>query len=185
MGHPEQHHKREESVHTPLPPKRHREWEDEARGSQSAPNDEKRPRLEEHLPPRLPSAHERPPSQPNHAHMDEIRRAEEHRRINDGYHPSEAAHHPPTLGPVPPPQISTPQSEAPPHSFTPQNAPRPKDSPPHEPPARKMEVDENYDDDGEDEKRGPPSATPTKRESPRTERAPTSDSKPEPTKVEA
>jgi hypothetical protein len=33
-----------------------------------------------------------------------------------------------------------------------------------------MEVDENYDDDGEDEKRPIAGVTPTKRESPRTER---------------
>jgi hypothetical protein len=33
-----------------------------------------------------------------------------------------------------------------------------------------MEVDENYDDDGEDEKRPATGVTPTKRESPRSER---------------
>lgn len=189
MGHPDVPREREDVSRNAMPPKRHREWEEEARGPQTAPNDEKRPRLEEHMPPRLPSTHERPPSQPNHAHMEELRRAEEHRRINDGYHPSEAAHHPPALGPVsgsapPQPRVSTPQNEAPIHSFTSQNGPRPKESPPHEPPARKMEVDEDYDDDGDDEKRVPASTTSSRRESPRMERGQASDPKAE-TKQEA
>lgn len=42
----------------------------------------------------------------------------------------------------------------------------PKESPSHEPAARKMDVDENYDDE-EEEKRPAVSGTPSKRESPR------------------
>jgi len=44
-----------------------------------------------------------------------------------------------------------------------------KESSPHEPAARKIVVDENYDDDGEDDKHMG-GTTPTRRESPRVER---------------
>lgn len=64
---------------------------------------------------------------------------EEPRRME--YHPSEAAHHPPAHnmpGQLPPMQQGPPP-------------------PPHEPEraARKMDIDEEYDDSGEDEKKVP------------------------------
>ena len=92
-----------------------------------------------------------------------------------GYHGHDGAHHPP---PPPPPQSSQQQGPPPPppppnrEQQAPQRSPprsgftgdrgssstereRPiKDSPPTEGVARKMEVDEDYDDEGEDDKRG-------------------------------
>lgn len=66
---------------------------------------------------------------------------EEPRRME--YHPSEAAHHPPSHGM---PGQLPPMQQGPP--------PPP---PPHEPEraARKMDIDEEYDDSGEDEKKVP------------------------------
>lgn len=57
------------------------------------------------------------------------------------YHPSEAAHHPPThgmAGQLPPMQGPPPP---PPQAHEPERA------------ARKMDIDEEYDDSGEDEKK--------------------------------
>lgn len=106
---------------------------------------------------------------------DEIRRADEQQRhANDGYHPSEAAHHPPAhampnhlppmqqgpspmpgtlherLPPTPAPKDYSQEERArlehPPAPVTPQvNEP--------ERAARKMDVDEDYDDSGEEEKK--------------------------------
>jgi glucose repression mediator protein len=155
------------------PPKRMREWEDETMNAKQ-PNDEKRQRLDEHIP--------RPPSNipdrasqaspPRHSvdvdarrrEEDQRRREEEQRRANENYHPSEAAHHPPSLPAIQQP-TPTPQPQ-------PQSLPRLPDvvkeerprEPQHEPAARRMEVDENYDDDAEEEKR-PQSKT--ERESPK------------------
>lgn len=110
---------------------------------------------------------------------DEQRRAEESRRTeeasrhpNDNYHPSEAAHHtqnhtstpshlpPMQQGPTPmqgvvheKPQVPTPKEERPPplEHTTPSRPAAPPTEP--ERAARKMEVDEDYDDSGEDEKK--------------------------------
>lgn len=67
--------------------------------------------------------------------MEEHRRMEEQRRM-DVYHPSEAAHHPPAHnmpGQLPPMQ-------APPQLNEPERA------------ARKMDIDEEYDDSGDEKK---------------------------------
>lgn len=94
----------------------------------------------------------------------ELRRLDE-ARPSSAYHPSEAAHHPPSLPSMqtitqPPPQemrkSAPPQEEHhPPPPPTPQQQ-QPPPPPPatvvYEPAARKMDVDENYDDSG-DEKR--------------------------------
>jgi len=124
--------------------------------------------------------------------MDEMRRAEEQRHPNDSYHPSEAAHHPPAhsmpnhlppmqQGPSPMQGIMHESSAngAGPKDYPPEDRSRmehgPSPPPPHptainepERAARKMDVDEDYDDSGEDEKKagigsggasGPGSAT--------------------------
>jgi hypothetical protein len=75
----------------------------------------------------------------------------------DGYHPSEAAHHPPSL---PPMAAARPLSRM---SETPKQE-RPERPEHHEPAARHMDVDENYDDEGDDAK---PTAPKSERSSPR------------------
>lgn len=112
--------------------------------------------------------------------VEDMRRADEQRHGNEGYHPSEAAHHPQSHS-VPahlPPMQQGPSSmqglmhDAP----GPQPGPAKKEYPPGpeerrmehppvaHPPAvsneperaiRKMEVDEDYDDSGEEDKKGP------------------------------
>ena len=80
-------------------------------------------------------------------------RREEQRRADENYYPSEAAHHPPTLPSMhqqPPPQPEHLPSVA-------ENA-RDDHREAYESAARKMDVDEDYDDEGEDEKRGANSA---------------------------
>ncbi|KAF2636423.1 TPR-like protein [Massarina eburnea CBS 473.64] len=130
------------------PPKRHREWEDnEHMGGPKPPaNEEKRQKLEEtHSRRPSPPPHRMSsPQVPRHSPQD----GPDPRRFNDGYHPSEAAHHPslPPMNqaqPLPPPRMSeTPKQERVEH---------------HEPAARQMEVDENYDDEVEESKAIPKS----------------------------
>ncbi|KAJ5484091.1 General transcriptional corepressor ssn6 [Penicillium diatomitis] len=157
--------------------KRGREWESEAGPIKKQASDETRARLDDQNsrrpspPARLPS-----PGQMQRRSSSEARR-EDTRRANDNYHPSEAAHHPPTLpsiqsmpphaaggpglppmaeGTAPPPSASNgPPPSAPPAARTPvkEEAPRPEAPASHEPAARKMDVDEDYDDDGDDEKK--------------------------------
>ncbi|KAF2017084.1 TPR-like protein [Aaosphaeria arxii CBS 175.79] len=150
------------------PPKRHREWEEAEHHPKPPANDEKRQKLEE--------PHSRRPSPPPHRiSSPQIQRhspqdAPDARRFNDGYHPSEAAHHPPSLPPMtaaPPPlprMTETPKQERPEH---------------HEPAARRVDVDENYDDEGEESK---PNAPKSERSSPRN--APTNGVPHAPTPVE-
>ncbi|KAG9231411.1 tetratricopeptide [Amylocarpus encephaloides] len=114
----------------------------------------------------------------------EDQRREEQRRANENYHPSEAAHHPPTahlppmqapLGPQHPPHA--PVHELPPPPPPPASAHKEyvaedrerererMDHPPPPPPqpvpvgeperaSRRMDVDEDYDDSGEEDKNG-------------------------------
>lgn len=129
-------------------------------------NDEKRQKLEE--------PHSRRPTPPHRMSSPQVPRQSpqegpDPRRFNDGYHPSEAAHHPPSLPPMgaapPLPRMSeTPKQERPEH---------------HEPAARHVEVDENYDDEVEEAK---PSAAKSERGSPRN--APTNGVPHVPTPVE-
>jgi glucose repression mediator protein len=139
-----------------VPPKRHREWEDtEHLGPKPPSNDEKRQKLEE--------PHSRRPSPPMHRMSSpQVPRqspqdAPDPRRFNDGYHPSEAAHHPPSL-----PSMNQPQPLAPPPRMT--ETPKQERVEHHEPAARQMDVDENYDDEGDDVK---PSVPKSERSSPR------------------
>lgn len=141
------------------PTKRMREWEDETVMKQ--PTDEKRQRMDEHV--------QRPPSVPQHGHgspprsqssfdaeAHARRAADEQRRANEAYQPSEAAHHPPSLPAI---------QQAPP-TPQPQSLPRmsevvkeePRREIMHEPAARRMEVDEDYDDDDDDKRAPPPQA---------------------------
>ena len=119
-------------------------------------NGENRGRLEDHHQHR-PSPPDRAPS-PRVLHernSSEVRR-EEQRRANENYHPSEAAHHPPTL-----PSLHQQQEQQQQQQQQQQQLPPMTDSPrderrapePYEGAARKVDMDENYDDEAEDEKR--------------------------------
>lgn len=154
-------------------PKRMREWEDEPSPVKKTASDENRARMDD--------MHHRRPSTPPREFLrrssSEARRAEDQRRANENYHPSEAAHHPHThsLPAHLPPMQSAPGAV---HEQPQSLPPAPKDypmedrdrerkglehqvPPPPPPPmneperaARKMEVDEDYDDEGDDEKKG-------------------------------
>lgn len=152
--------------------KRNREWESEGPVKKQA-NEESRARLEDQNvrfaspPARMPS-----PGEMRRRSSSETRR-EDTRRANENYHPSEAAHHPPTLPSIQnvPPQASNgpslpPMAESaasapsappsgPPSANTPvkEEPPRPEAPSSHEPPARKMDVDEDYDDEPDEEKK--------------------------------
>ncbi|KAJ5666727.1 hypothetical protein N7462_011136 [Penicillium macrosclerotiorum] len=163
--------------------KRGREWEGVDGPVKKQANEENRARLDDQNsrraspPARLPS-----PGEMQRRSSSEARR-EDARRANENYHPSEAAHHPhtlpsiqsmpphPTGGPSLPPMAESaapvppngPPS-APPSANTPvkEEAPRPEAPSSHEPPARKMDVDEDYDDDADEEKKasGAPKGSP-------------------------
>ncbi|KAL9038492.1 MAG: hypothetical protein Q9214_005257 [Letrouitia sp. 1 TL-2023] len=84
-----------------------------------------------------PSRHRRGSSEARH---------ENQRRADENYHPSEAAHHPPAL-----PSMHHQQSQ--PEHRQPLTETNRDDRRDYEPAARKVEVDEDYDDEVEDEKR--------------------------------
>ncbi|PFH62071.1 hypothetical protein XA68_15279 [Ophiocordyceps unilateralis] len=156
-------------------PKRMREWEEESAAKKQA-NEENRARLDDmrhrrpSTPPAPRDAYRR--NSPESRRADDPRRGEDSRKVDDarsqsdGYHPSEAAHHAPPVGPsqLPPmPQAGGPAQEKP------QAGPVLKEErpaadqvtmPPPAPAAaeperaaRKMDVDEDYDDSGEDDKK--------------------------------
>ncbi|KAF2741086.1 TPR repeat-containing protein [Polyplosphaeria fusca] len=133
------------------PPKRLREWEDSDH-LPKPPNDEKRQKLEEpHSRRPSPPPHRMSsPQVPRHSPQD----PPDPRRFTDSYHPSEAAHHPPL------PPMNASQPPLPRMSETPKQ----ERSEHHEPAARHMDVDENYDDEGEDTK---PTVPKSERGSPR------------------
>jgi glucose repression mediator protein len=151
---------REDRPPTVPPPKRLREWEDgDHMGSKPPTNDEKRQKMDEpHSRRPSPPPHRiSSPQVPRHSPQD----APDPRRFNDGYHPSEAAHHPPSL----PPMTATQPPPLPRMSETPKQE-RPEQH--LEPAARHVDVDENYDDETEDAKptvpkseRGSPHNVPT------------------------
>ncbi|KAM0348423.1 hypothetical protein ACHAPU_004396 [Fusarium lateritium] len=111
---------------------------------------------------------------PEEPRREEPRRPESApRHVTDSYHPSDAAHHPPSHAPGPshlppmqqgpptpmsgvvhekPPSVAPPKEDRPPSL---EHAPPPRPAPITEPEraARKMDVDEDYDDSGEDEKK--------------------------------
>jgi glucose repression mediator protein len=65
--------------------------------------------------------------------------------VREAYHPSEAAHHPPTLPAI----HAEPEQHLPPMA----EAPRDERKEAFEGAARKMEIDDDYNDEAEDEKR--------------------------------
>ena len=148
-----------------------REWEEESAAKKQA-NDENRARLDDmrHRRPSTPPRDAYRRTSPEGRRTEETRRADEQRRLdeqrhsNDGYHPSEAAHHPVN-------HTVSPQAPHPPAAEKAHSTPTIKDErpvpsepssatrsvPPNSEPeraARKVELDENYDDSGEDEKKG-------------------------------
>ena len=146
--------------------KRQREWEQETPIKKPA-NEETRARLDEH-----PSRRYSPPGRietPRDRYRrssSEIRRENDQRRANENYHPSEAAHHPYSLQPQPvhptqqPPQPQqTPQPQQQqqqqiPSLHTIMDAPKEEARKEiDEPAARKVNVDEDYDNNSEDDKR--------------------------------
>ncbi|KAI9697270.1 MAG: hypothetical protein M1836_004834 [Candelina mexicana] len=124
--------------------KRMREWEDETVPMKKPANDENRVRLDDHRHHRLS-----PPDRRNSPHdlhgrsPSEVRRNDDLRRVAEKYHPSAAAHHPP----------SVPVMERQHHLQPLPEAPKDERREQHEPAARKMDVDEDYDDDGDEVKR--------------------------------
>jgi hypothetical protein len=161
--------------------KRIREWEDEAPPVKKAASDENRARMED--------VHHRRPSTPPHEvafrrSSSEARRAEEQRRANENYHPSEAAHHmhvnntavnqQQQLPPMRP--VGTPARENIPapagsrdHPNQDRRSPQQHQQQPQieERAARKMDVDENYDDDDGDDKKPSANGPDGKNTSPR------------------
>ncbi|PNY20468.1 General transcriptional corepressor ssn6 [Tolypocladium capitatum] len=158
-------------------PKRMREWEEDTAAKKQA-NDENRARLDDmrHRRPSTPphDAYRRNSSEARRVDEqrrgEEPRKAEEPRPQNESYHPSEAAHRPQPVGPgqLPPMQQASSAmqgvvQEKPPAGPTlkeerPSNeqAPPPPAAPVVAEPeraARKMDVDEDYDDSGEDDKK--------------------------------
>ncbi|KAL2832945.1 hypothetical protein BDW59DRAFT_138952 [Aspergillus cavernicola] len=159
--------------------KRVREWEPESAPPKKIATEENRSRLDDQIIRRGPSPSRLPsPGEMKRRSSSEIRR-EDQRRVNESYHPSEAAHHPQTLPsiqhmPQHPSGTSLPPMAE--NAPTPSNGPSPlpptpqvqvqvqvpvkeehtrsEQAPVHEPAARKMDVDEDYDDDGDDDKKG-------------------------------
>lgn len=154
--------------------KRPRDWGDE-QYEMSAPKrlstEEGRSRLDE-IKMHRPSPPRKMATPPIHS-PSELRRLDEGRPPST-YHPSDAAHHPPALpsmqsitGQTPQPQQQQQQHQPPPppSSAPPQEDSRAQPPPPttqssqsqnpavYEPAARKMDMDENYDDSGDDDKR--------------------------------
>jgi general transcriptional corepressor CYC8 len=78
----------------------------------------------------------------------ELRRIEEPRPTS-AYHPSEAAHHPPALPSMQHIAQPSPRASAPPQEEH-RAPPPPQPAPVYEPAARKMDVDEDYNDSGDD-----------------------------------
>ncbi|KAF2718472.1 TPR-like protein [Polychaeton citri CBS 116435] len=139
-----------------VPPKRMREWEDDTSiGAKKPASEETRSRLDE-IKMHRPSPPQHVATPPNRS-PSEMRRMDE-QRPSSTYHPSEAAHHPPTLPSMQNITHQSPRMSAPPQEDhrapPPPPAPKPPQTPPvYEPAARKMEMDENYDDSGDEEKR--------------------------------
>ncbi len=134
---------REERPSSTAPAKRMREWEDDPAGMKKASTDEARSRLDE-IKMQRPSPPEKIGTPPNRS-PSELRRMEDVRPTS-AYQPSDAAHHPvlPSMQSL---TQRSPNASAPPQEE--QRAPPPP-LPVYEPAARKMDVDENYDDSGDD-----------------------------------
>jgi len=141
---------REDRPGSTAPPKRLREWEDDSTGSQKkVATEESRSRLDE-IKMQRTSPREKMATPPVRS-PSEVRRMDEQRPTSAyAYHPSEAAHHPQSL-----PSMQSITQPSPRASVQPQEdhrapPPPPQPAPVYEPAARKMDVDENYDDSGDD-----------------------------------
>jgi glucose repression mediator protein len=189
-------HERSHERSTSVGPKRMREWDDEQSPIKKPASDEARSRM-------MDERHRRQSTSPRERDYrrssSEARRVEEQRRANENYHPSEAAHHPHThnlppqlppmqagsgpaheqKGPLPPPPA--PRDYVMEERDVARERERQEHSAPPPPPAmgeperaaRKMDVDEDYDDEGDDDKKpsgpatgGPASAAEGKNRSP-------------------
>ena len=129
--------------------KRLREWEGESGPVKKVANEESRARLEDHMSRRVsPPGRMASPRDYHRRSSSELPREIE-RRTNENFHPSEAAHHPQSL---PSQQI--------PCMHTIFDAAKEDRKEHNEPAARKMEVDEDYDNNSEDDKRALGSAGP-------------------------
>jgi len=143
--------------------KRQREWEQDQPVKKQA-NEETRARLEDHPTARRYSPVNRTETPRDHYRRSssEVHRENEQRRANENYHPSEAAHHPYSLQPQPAPPMSHPspmqhQQQQIPSMHTIMGTPKPEDQPHRkeiqEVAARKVDVDEDYDNVSEDDRR--------------------------------
>lgn len=143
---------RDERPSSTAPPKRLREWEDESHmaAQKKASTDESRSRLDE-IKLHRPSPPQKMATPPNRS-PSELRRIDEPRPTS-AYHPSEAAHHPPSLPSMQHLTQPSPRGSAAPQEEYRAPPPAPQPAPVYEPAARKMDVDENYDDSGDDDKR--------------------------------
>ena len=98
---------------------------------------------------RAQSPYGRPASPPvRHSRSSSATRREEQRRADENYHPSEAAHHPPTL-----PSMHQAAPNEPPPQTPASDAGRDERREAYESARREIDVDEDYDEDGEEEKR--------------------------------
>lgn len=129
-----------EETRPPSAMKRSREWEADT-SSKKIANEETRARLDD--PPRHGSPPNRNPTPSSHFRRSSSEtRRENERRATENYHPSEAAHHPYSLAP----QMTPVQPAV--------ELPREDRKETVEPAARKMDVDEDYDNNSEDDRKG-------------------------------
>jgi len=141
---------RDERPGSTAPPKRVREWDDDPAGLKKPSTEEARSRLDE-IKMHRPSPPDKMATPPNRS-PSELRRMDD-QRPTSAYRPSEATHHVPAL-----PSMHSMTQPSPSASVIPQDEQRappplpsaPQPPPVYEPAARKMEVDENYDDSGDD-----------------------------------
>lgn len=144
---------RERDDRPPTGFKRPLDPEDDYKISNKKPaNGDSRGRLDDHHHHRALSTERVPSPRESHRRTSSEIRREDQRRANENYHPSEAAHHPPTLPSMHQAQHQQPQQE---HLPPMAEVSRDERREPYEAAARKMEVDEDYDDEGEDDKRLP------------------------------
>ena len=142
---------REQRPSSTVPAKRGREWEDDMSASKKPSTEEGRSRLDE-IKLQRPSPPDKVATPPARSPQDQQRRMDE-QRPPSAYRPSDAAHHPPALPPMQSLTQPSPRGSAAPQEEhrAPPPPPQQQAPPPvYEPAARKMEVDENYDDSGDD-----------------------------------
>ena len=138
---------RDERPSSTAPPKRPREWDEDPNAVKKLSTDESRSRLDE-IKMHRGSPTEAMGTPPNRS-PSELRRTDEQRPMS-AYHPSDAAHHPPALPPMHSITQPSPSTSTAPQEDQRAPLPPPQPAPVYEPAARKMDVDENYDDSGDD-----------------------------------